>query len=157
MVRNVKRVNRDDVSTPGIEVRAKFTQPDHPIAYGYPKVTSVFRSNYGIYDPPKKWLTASYCTSCLDGPFDFSHVVLQWGTRDFDSADSGGTTEPLIVSGGGKKVDFMQGRPAILDMPEGKGHVIVYNFNPMHRDMNYSDFRLLWNGILNYQHIVKGK
>lgn len=158
LVRNVKRVNRDDVSTPGIEVRAKFTQPNHPIAYGYPQVTSVFRSNYGIYDPPKKWLTASYCTSCLDGPWDYSHVVLQWGTRDFDSQDSGGSSEPpLIVSGGGKKVDFMQGRPAILDMPEGKGHVIVFNFNPMHRDMNYSDFRLLWNGILNYQYIVNGK
>jgi len=156
LVRNVRRVYPEGVSTPGAEVRVKFNLPEHPISYGYPKVTSAFRSNYGIYDPPKRWLTMSYCTSCLDGPWDFSHVVLQWGTRDFDSEDAG-TAEPMILSGGGKKVDALQGRPAILDVPEGKGHILVYNFNPMHRDLNFSDFRFLWNGILNWQHIVKGK
>jgi len=35
------------------------------------------------------------------------------------------------------------GRPAILDMPVGKGHVVSFNFNPMHRDMNRGDHRLL--------------
>ena len=30
--------------------------------------------------------------------------------------------------------------PAIIDVPAGKGRVIAFNFNPMHRDMNRSDF-----------------
>jgi hypothetical protein len=46
------------------------------------------------------------------------------------------------------------GRPAILDMPVGKGHVVSFNFNPMHRDLNRGDQRLLWNAILNWQAIV---
>ena len=94
----------------------------------------------------------SYCTSCLDGPLDYDNVVLQWGIHPFDPGDeldtaSAGERRPLVISGGGKNVDKVEGRPAILDVPEGKGHVLVYNFNPMHRDLNHSDYRFLWNGI----------
>jgi hypothetical protein len=28
---------------------------------------------------------------------------------------------------------------------------VTYNFNPMHRDLNRSDYRLLWNAILNWR------
>jgi hypothetical protein len=155
LVRNVRRRNLEGVSTPGIELRAKFLQPDHPLRYGYPIETSAFRSNYGIYDPPKRWLTASYCTSCLDGPWDFRYMVMQWGTHKFEAGEE--TSKTMIVSGGGKKVEQMEGRPAILDVPSGKGHYLIYNFNPMHRDLNFSDYRFLWNGILNWQHITENE
>jgi hypothetical protein len=39
-------------------------------------------------------------------------------------------------------------------MPVGKGHVVAFNFNPMHRDLNRGDERLLWNAILNWQAIL---
>ena len=48
------------------------------------------------------------------------------------------------------------GRPAILDMPVGRGHVVAFNFNPMHRDLNRGDQRLLWNAIINWQAILAG-
>jgi hypothetical protein len=38
----------------------------------------------------------------------------------------------------------------------GKGHVVSFNFNPMHRDLNRGDQRLLWNAILNWQAILAG-
>ena len=44
----------------------------------------------------------------------------------------------------------LDGRPAILDFALGKGHVVAYNFSPIHRDMNRSDHRFLWNAILNW-------
>ena len=161
LVRSVHRATLADVSTPGAEILVKFTHPDHPIAYGYPLITFAFRSNYPLYDPPRRWLTMSYCTSCLDGPLDYDNVVLQWGIHPFDPGDeldtaSAGERRPLVISGGGKNVDKVEGRPAILDVPEGKGHVLVYNFNPMHRDLNHSDYRFLWNGILNWDYIVNG-
>jgi len=28
---------------------------------------------------------------------------------------------------------------------------VAYNFSPIHRDMNRSDYRLLWNAILNWR------
>jgi hypothetical protein len=61
------------------------------------------------------------------------------------------------VSGGAKNGDDLEGRPAIVDIPAGKGRVIAFNFNPMHRDMNRSDYRFLWNTILNWRYILDRK
>ena len=65
---------------------------------------------------------------------------------------SGGA--PLVVSGQAWGESGLIGRPAILDLPAGKGHVVAFNFNPLHRDLNRGDHRLVWNAILNWQGIV---
>jgi hypothetical protein len=46
------------------------------------------------------------------------------------------------------------GRPAIFDLPQGAGHVVAFNFNPLHRDLNRGDQRMLWNAIINWRAIV---
>jgi hypothetical protein len=131
--------------TPGAHVRVTFDRADHPIAYGYPLHSYVFRQNFPLYDVPRRWLRMAYCTTCLDGPEDRSNVVMEWGDTD-------GT--PFVVSGQAWGEENLIGRPAILDSPVGKGHVVSFNFNPMHRDLNRGDQRLLWNAILNWQAIV---
>ena len=131
--------------TPGAHVRASFDRPDHPIAYGYPAHTYVFRQNFPIYNLPRRWLRMAYCTTCLDGPEDRSGVVMEWGAND---------GKPFVESGQAWGEENLIGRPAILDMPVGKGHVVSFNFNPMHRDLNRGDHRLLWNAILNWQAIL---
>ena len=131
--------------TPGAHVRVTFDRPDHPIAYGYPAHTYVFRQNFPLYNTPRRWLRMAYCTTCLDGPEDRSGVVMEWGDSD---------GKPFVVSGQAWGEENQIGRPAILDMPVGKGHVVSFNFNPMHRDLNRGDQRLLWNAILNWQAIV---
>jgi hypothetical protein len=131
--------------TPGAHVRANFARPDHPIAYGYPVRTTLFRQNFPLYDTPRSWLRMAYCTTCLDGPVDHSAVVLEWGDRE---------GAPLLVSGQVWGASGLIGRPAILDMPAGKGHVVAFNFNPFHRDLNRGDHRLVWNAIINWQAIL---
>jgi hypothetical protein len=131
--------------TPGAHVRVTFARPDHPIAYGYPTHSYVFRQNFPLYSVPRRWLRTAYCTTCLDGPFDTSSVVLEWGDR-------GGA--PFLVSGQVWGESNLIGLPAILDTPVGAGHVVTFNFNPMHRDLNRGDQRMLWNAILNWQAIV---
>jgi hypothetical protein len=133
--------------TPGAHVRASFDRPDHPIVYGYPVNTYVFRQNFPLYDIPKKWLRMAYCTTCLDGPEDSHPVVMEWGSKD---------GLPFVVSGQAWGEKNLIGRPAILDMPEGKGHVVAFNFNPIHRDLNRGDHRLLWNAVLNWEAILSG-
>ena len=132
--------------SPGAHVRVTFERPNHPIAYGYSPRTWVFRQNYPLYDIPRHWLRMAYCTTCLDGPEDRSEIVLQWG-------DDAGA--PLVVSGQVWGQAGLIGRPAILDMPVGEGHVVAFNFNPMHRDLNRGDQRMLWNAILNWQAILE--
>lgn len=132
--------------TPGAHVRVSFAQPDHPIAYGYPAHTYVFRQNYPLYAVPRHWLRMAFCTTCLDGPPDPSGVVMQWGDEGSDA--------PFLVSGQVWGESNLIGRPAILDMPVGRGHVVAFNFNPLHRDLNRGDQRLLWNAILNWEAIL---
>ncbi len=134
--------------TPGAHVRVTFDRPDHPIAYGYPAHTYVFRQNFPLYSVPHRWLRMAYCTTCLDGPEDRRGVVMEWGDSD---------GKPFVESGQAWGEENLIGRPAILDMPVGKGHVVCFNFNPMHRDMNRGDQRLLWNAILNWQAILANR
>ena len=139
LVPGVRQASTRDVFTPGSELRVTFDRPDHPIAYGYGTESSVFRTNLPVYDRPRRWLAMAYCTSCLDGPLDSRPVVASWG-------GTGG----MVVSGGMRGEADLRGRPAILDLPLGRGRVVAYNFSPIHRDMNRSDYRLLWNAILNW-------
>ncbi len=163
LVRNVPVYNGPRVSTPGAEISASFVQTDHPVAYGYTPRTSVFRSNYRVYDLPSFWREMAYCTNCLEGGPNRGPLVMQWGTRaPREYRDVVGGAEPvggdgdvpMVVSGGARNVEALEGRPAILDIRQGRGHVLAYNFNPLHRDLNRSDFRFLWNALLNWKSIV---
>jgi hypothetical protein len=58
--------------------------------------------------------------------------------------------EALVVSGGVKGGEELEGKPAILDVPVGTGRVVAFNFDPIHRLMTRSDFRLLWNLLLHW-------
>jgi hypothetical protein len=139
LARGIRRAQAPSVFTPGSELRLTFERPEHPLAYGYGGETSVFRTGLPVYDRPLRWLEMAYCTSCLDGPEDPRPLVATWGG-----------TGPMCVSGGMRGEDELRGRPAILELPLGRGRVVAFNFSPVHRDMNRSDHRLLWNAILNW-------
>jgi hypothetical protein len=136
------------VWTPGVELTASFLRPEHPISYGYSARTSVFRSGYPVYNVRR---------------VDRGLIVLQWGSRppkelredegeeEKASKEEAAKTPPMLVSGGIKGEDILEGRPAILDLPVGKGRVLAYNFNPVYRELNHSDYRLLWNALLNWE------
>jgi hypothetical protein len=70
---------------------------------------------------------------------------MTWGDTD---------GQPLVVSGQVWGADNLIGHPAIFDMPVGKGRVVAFNFNPLHRDLNRGDQRMLWNAILNWQALL---
>ena len=155
LVRDVRRKS-GEFFTPGSELRVKFVRPDHPLAYGLPETGSVFRARLPVYDT---------AVSARDA------VVLQWGTKlrkedredespealaaltkeEREAREKAKKEEPkMLVSGALKGEDELEGRPAILDFAVGKGRVIAFNFNPVHRDLNRSDHRLLWNALLNW-------
>jgi hypothetical protein len=63
----------------------------------------------------------------------------------------------LLVSGmlsGGRE---LAGRPAVIDVPKGKGHMLLFANNPMWRQQTQGSFFLLFNAILNYNHLGAGR
>jgi hypothetical protein len=137
----LRRAKMKDVYCPGSELRARFRRPDHPIAYGYKENTSAFREDRPVYAVRRA---------------EAGRIVMQWGARlPKDDEEAGGEAkdekkEPLVVSGGVKGAAEIEGKPAILDVPVGRGRVVVFDFDPLHRYQTVSDFRLVWNAILNW-------
>jgi hypothetical protein len=63
----------------------------------------------------------------------------------------------LLVSGmlsGGRE---MANRPAIVDVPRGKGHVLLFANNPVWRNETQGSYMLLFNAMLNFDHLNAGR
>ena len=43
----------------------------------------------------------------------------------------------------------IQGLPALLDIPMGDGHAVLFGFKPQHRGQTEASFKLLFNALLN--------
>ena len=148
IARDVRRATVRGLTNPGSELRVRFRRPDHPLAYGYPETTSVFRAGEPVYAVRRT---------------DEGRIVLQWGTKipkDDEEAPADEKKEkdkepPLVVSGGIKGGDELVGKPALLDIEVGSGRVIAFDFDPIHRYQTESDFRLVWNAILNWNDLPK--
>ena len=54
-----------------------------------------------------------------------------------------------LVAGAAERYDLV-GKPAVIDVEVGKGRVVAFDFDPIHRYQTESDFRLVWNAILNW-------
>jgi hypothetical protein len=48
-------------------------------------------------------------------------------------------------------------RPAIVDVPVGRGHVLLFATNPMWRHQTQGEFFLLFNAALNFDHLGVGR
>jgi hypothetical protein len=64
--------------------------------------------------------------------------------------------EDLLVSGmlaGGSE---LANQAAVVDVPRGKGHVVMFANNPMWRNETQGSYSLLFNAMFNYDHLAAG-
>ena len=164
-VRGVRRVPTKQLHTPGVEIRTRFRRPEHPLAYGYPETTSVFRQDLTLYETREAdlgWVVMQWGSepqayhdekSTDDGPWGVGDENASATSDQEDESASSPKSESkrdLVVSGGMKGADELEGRPAILDIPVGRGRIVAFGFDPIHRTLPRSDFRLVWNALLNW-------
>lgn len=51
----------------------------------------------------------------------------------------------------------LAGAPVIIDVPLGRGHIVLFANNPMWRQETQGSFMLLLNAVLNYDHLDAGR
>ncbi len=51
----------------------------------------------------------------------------------------------------------LAGTPAIIDVPVGKGHIVLFGNNPMWRHETHGSFMLLLNTVLHFDHLHAGR
>jgi hypothetical protein len=159
----------------GSVLQAQFADRSSPLAYGYEDKLAVYFSQAPVFQvtdgtpmlqpetaPPRQ--TGRLDTEPPQPPADLRpemaelfrayrlpealrpRVVLKFGEE-----------KELLVSGmlaGGKE---LAGRPAVIDVPQGKGHYLLFANNPMWRHGTQGSFFLLYNAFLNAAHLHAGK
>ena len=64
-------------------------------------------------------------------------------------------TNDSVLSGLMRGVAETRGRPAIVDVPVGQGHVVLFATNPCYRWQNLGEFNMLANSILHFNDYPK--
>ncbi len=141
----------------GSHLSAKVLRAENPLAWGYPEITHVFRGNLPIYDVSDRWRgmavvqfgtqTWRQARRDADDKADVSSDV----SSDVEPKEAEGEkprSAPLLLSGLLKDPDAIARKPAILDVPIGKGRAVLFSFNPLHRYQNHHDFGFVVNALL---------
>lgn len=74
-------------------------------------------------------------------------VVLRFPTNERELLVSG------MLAGGSE----LAGKAAVVDVPVGKGHVVMFANNPMWRHQTHGSFSLLFNAILHFDNLGVGR
>src|SRR6266849_252760 len=61
--------------------------------------------------------------------------------------------DQLLMSGMLEGGDELAGKPAVIDAPRGRGHVILFACNPMWRQNTQGSYALVMNAIINWDHL----
>ena len=83
----------------------------------------------------------------LPPPETQPRVVLRFASSERDLLVSG------MLAGGSE----LAGKPAVIDIPVGKGHVVMFANNPMWRHQTHGSFALLFNAALNFDNLHVGR
>jgi len=114
---------------PGPIVQAEILQPSHPIFYGYTQKTLPVRWGNGpLLSVPEQ-----------DRP---AQVLMRY---------PGG--EASVLSGLMRGPNEIRDRPAIVDVPTGKGRVLLFSGNPCYRWQNHGEFNMLFGAVLHWNDV----
>ncbi len=131
MVRDVSTATHPGLFVPGSIVQGSVKLPKNPIAYGYDTTIPLYH-HFGPYFRVGDALK--------------NDVVLRY-TASKDS---------VLLSGLGKNAAELANDPALIVAPTGKGTIVLYGFDPLHRFQNHGNFSLVWNALINWNDLGIG-
>ncbi len=157
--KKVSSFNPNGLFHPGSVVSAKARNSKSPILYGYPETFHVFKGNgqllsTELYD--RNLMVLQYGTDPLEDEKPYTGEIMGMETVDTkkETKEKKETkSSPYVLSGMVRNEKQIIGHGAIFNVPHGKGRVIFFTFNPLHRHLNHHDSSLLWNVLINWNHL----
>jgi len=154
-------VNSADLFHPGSIVQAKVRNTNHPVFYGYPEYFPIYRGNAPLLQV---------------GKYDNNMMLMQYGTKPLKSelpyegpimglkAEKAGNVNkeekskekdlPYVLSGMVRNENQIIGHGGIFQVPIGKGNLLGFTFDPLHRYLNHHDAPMVWNALMNWNKLV---
>jgi hypothetical protein len=130
LVREVTLATPRSLFIPGSIVRGRNEQKRSPITYGYDATMPLYHRFGPYFNVPDR----------LKG-----NVVVRYAPAS-----------ELFLSGLVQNAGELGGQPAVLSVPTGQGHVVLFGFNPLHRWQSFGNFAMVWNSILNWNDLAVG-
>ncbi len=143
---------------PGSIVNVKVRQAGSPIVYGFPEVFPIFRGNGPLLQVAKynrDMMLLQYGTKPLKDEEKYTGPILGMpDKKEMPAAkDSAKKEVPYVLSGMVRNEQAIIGNGVIFNVPVGKGRVIAFTFDPLHRYLNLHDAPLVWNALINWDHL----
>jgi hypothetical protein len=117
---------------PGPIIEAEILAPEHPIFYGYTAKTIPVRYGNGPL------LTVPEIMK--------ERILMKYPGQDRS-----------VMSGLFRGAGEIRDRPAIVDLPQGKGQIVLFAGNPCYRWQNHGEFGMLFNTILHWNDLLASK
>jgi len=144
---------------PGSVVQVKSRNTNSPVLYGYPETFHVFRGNGPLFQVEKYdrgMMLLQYGNKPLKDEVEYKGLIMGMPEKKQDTTrpkDEKGADAPYVLSGMVRNEQTIIGHGAIFNVPVGAGRVIAFTFDPLHRFLNHHDAPLLWNTLINWDHL----
>ncbi len=144
---------------PGSVVNVKVRRADNPVVYGFPEVFPIFKGNSALLQVRKYdrgMMLLQYGTKPLKDEEEYTGPILGMPERKTTPPDTKEATKketPYVLSGMVRNEQAIIGQGAIFNVPVSSGRVIAFTFDPLHRYLNLHDAALVWNVLINWDHI----
>ena len=143
---------------PGSIIRAKARNSGHPVLFGYPEEFTLFRGNGPLLQTDKynrDMMIVQYGSKPLKDEIPYEGKIL--GMPEKQKVDKEESKEekakPYVVSGMVRNEQEIVGHGAVFNVPVGKGNVVAFTFDPLHRYLNHHDAPMVWNAIINWDRL----
>ncbi|SMD44474.1 Zinc carboxypeptidase [Aquiflexum balticum DSM 16537] len=143
---------------PGSIIRAKARKSGHPVLYGFPEEFTLFRGNGPLLQTNKynrNLMLVQYGSKPLKDEVPYEGHIM--GMPEKAKVDKEEKKEekakPYVVSGMVRNEQEIVGHGAVFNVPVGKGNVLAFTFDPLHRYLNHHDAPMVWNAIINWDRL----
>ena len=163
--KNVRSFSPGNLFHPGSVVTVKARNKQSPILYGLPKTFYLFKGNGKLLSTAKydrDLMVLQYGTQPLEDEKEYMGKILGLNKIEGEDEFSNSTAkeksemqkdEKYVLSGMVRNEKEIVGNAAILNVPSGKGRIVYFTFNPLNRYLNHHDATLLWNTLINWDHL----
>lgn len=157
IARDLRPYDAQGLFHPGSFVQVKARQSNSPILYGYPELFHVFRGNGPLYQVEKynrNMMVMQYGTKPLKDEVEYTGLIMGMPDRKpVKEKKEEKKDPPYVLSGMVRNEQTIIGHGGIFNVPVGTGRVIAFTFDPLHRFLNHHDAPLVWNVLINWDHL----